>query len=79
MILPLDLVRDAFEPHLRNWDIQRFDEDGYITIRAQRRVLVPGAMNIHYEMLRMAQCPNEEYVRQKFTLIERRLAAPASL
>ncbi len=75
MMLPLGLVADAFWAHLGNWDIQRFDEGGYITLRAQRRVLVPGAMNVHYEILRSSQCPNEEYVRQKFTLMERRLAA----
>jgi hypothetical protein len=78
MVLPLDLVAEALESHLRNWDVQRFDEDGYITIRAQRKVLVYGAMNVHFEMLRMSQCSNEEYVRQKLTLMERRLAAPDS-
>jgi hypothetical protein len=73
-MLPLGLMWDAFEPHFRNWDIQRFDEDGYMTLRAQRRVLVPAAMNVHYEMLQLSKCSNEEYVRQKFALMERRLA-----
>ena len=73
MQLPLNLVMDAFGAHLANWDLQRFDGYAYITFRAQRKALVPGAINVHYEMPCSSQCSNEEYVRQKLTLMERRL------
>jgi hypothetical protein len=59
----------------RDWDISSYEDEGARFFEARRKIALPGRMNIALEMLMLNRCWDENYVQQKFALLERRLAS----